>query len=77
MKREDNKIMEALSTSLYGKKYQWKKLMTQGVMTVEQDNGRHYLRRHPLTAVQAKDFMLKKLKAQVEKQNPPKEETDV
>jgi hypothetical protein len=63
MKKEDNKVMESLSNALFGKKYEWRKLTKRGVMVIAQDGEKKYLRRHPLTVQQAKDYMLQKLKA--------------
>ena len=80
MKREDNKLMESLSTACFGegKKYHWRKLTKAGVVVV-QDNGKgqQELRRVPLTVEQAKDFMLKKIKARQERAQAEKEKIDV
>lgn len=69
MKKEDNKLMESLSTACFGegKKYEWRKLTKRGVVVVQQNGERQELRRIPLTKNQAKDFMIKKIKARQER----------
>lgn len=70
MKRSENTLMESLSTELYGKKYEWRKLKTKGVDTVI-DGKRARLK---LTTDQAKQYMVLKLKARQEKINASRDE---
>lgn len=63
MKKAETKLMETLSMSLFGKKYHWRKLTNKGVMTVQQEDGKQFLRRTKLTKDQARSFMIKKIEA--------------
>ena len=60
MKKQETQELNELSLKCFGKKYEWKKLRTKGLV-IGHDKESGHLRRTPLTAKQAKDYMVKTL----------------
>lgn len=63
MKRQDFQELCNLSREFYGKPYEWKKLLTEGII-IRKDGSETapIFRRAKLTAKQAKDFIQSRLK---------------
>ena len=63
MKRQDFQELCDLSARFYGKKYEWKKLLTEGII-IRKDGSETapIFRRAKLTAEQAKEFIQSRLK---------------
>jgi hypothetical protein len=60
MDKKETEELNKLSLECFGKKYEWRKLRKKGLV-IGHDKETGYIRRTPLTAKQAKDYMVKTL----------------
>lgn len=67
MKKEETKELVELSMQAFGKKYAYKRLLSQGLVVGRDKEHSFKVRRTPLTPLQVKNYMLGLLKQREEK----------
>ena len=66
--KQTTKELQELSEACFGNKHAWRKLTKRGVMILTQNGEHTYRKAVPLTELQVKDFMVKKLEERAKKE---------